>query len=91
MNLSDSSVVNIRNQFKNINHQSGIYKGSKLLKQKSVGENDLEAFIYFVKYERNYYRFTFIFYNNGDVSRLYKFYFDDNIVAELEESLKFYN
>ncbi len=52
--------------------------------------DDIGVYVYMVKYEKKFYRFTFMFYNNGISVRLYKFLFDDNIDIELEESLRFY-
>ena len=72
-----------------MNETSGKFVSENLLRKKDIG-NDLGVFIYFVKYERKFYRFIFTFYNySGDI-KIYKYSFDDKIDSELEEALRLY-
>ncbi len=89
INLRDSATINLQNSFVLINEASGPFMGYRLLKKRSL-EDDITIYSYLAKYEKKFYRFVFIFYNNGKSIKLYKFLFDDNIDVELEESLKFY-
>jgi hypothetical protein len=58
--------------------------------KKRFMNDDIGMYSYLAKYDKKFYRFVFMFYNNGKTVKLYKFLFDDNIDLELEESLKFY-
>lgn len=89
IDIQDSATINLKAQFKDLNDQSGEYLGYQLLRKRVV-ENDLGAYSYLVKYEKKYYRFVFVFYNNSRSTRVYKFLFDNTLDIELEESLKFY-
>jgi len=89
IDLKDSGTVSLREQFKKINELSGKYIGYSLLKKKIVGD-DVGAYSYLVKYSSKFYRFIFIFYNNGASVKIYKFKFDDSIDVDLEESLRLY-
>jgi hypothetical protein len=89
INLNDSATLNLKINFLFINEAAGPYMGNRLLKKRYLGD-DIAVYSYLVKYERKFYRFLFMFYNNGKNVKLYKFLFDDSVDAELEESLKFY-
>lgn len=86
---SDSASVSLRKQFSEIVQFSGAYHGKSLVKEKTIND-DVAAFSYLVKYEKKFYRFTFVFYNNGISTKIFKFSFDDNVESELEESIKLY-
>lgn len=89
INLTDSTSIHLKNSFVLINEASGSYKGYLLLKKKYI-EDVIGIYSYLAKYEKKFYRFVFMFYNNGNSVKLYKFLFDDNLDVELEESLKYY-
>lgn len=86
---SDSDAVDLKKKFATINQYSGVYRGNSLLSKK-IDNDDLAAYSYLVKYDKKFYRFLFVFYNNGLVTKLYKFSFDDDADSELEESIKLY-
>jgi hypothetical protein len=90
LNLQDSSVIKLREQFRRINESSGKFIDYRLLKKKSAGNDDVIVCSYLAKYEDRFYRFTFTFYDNGASVKLYKFYFDDNLSVEMEEAIKLY-
>lgn len=70
-----------------INELSGKFISERLLRKREIG-NDLGVYVYFVSYDKRFYRFTF--YNNGSVIKIYKISFDDNIDSEIEESMRLY-
>lgn len=89
IDLQDSLTINLKSKFNAINESSGKYISERLLRKKGLA-NDLGVYVYLVKYEKKFYRFTFTFYNNGVRVRIYKFSFDDNIDIELEAAIKLY-
>ncbi len=89
INLADSSTLKLENNLVALHEVSGPFIGYSLLKKKAVGD-DLGVYSYLVKYDKRFYRFLFLFYNNGKKIKIYKFSFDDNIDLDLEESLKLY-
>lgn len=90
INLKDSATVNLSNKFDMINELSGKFISERLLRKKEIG-NDLGVYVYFVSYDERFYRFTFTFYNNGSVIKIYKISFDDSLNSEIEESLRLYS
>lgn len=89
INLQDSGTINLQNKFSSLNEASGKFVSERLMRKKELGD-DLGVYVYLVKYDKKFYRFTFTFYNNGSAVRIYKFSFDDVIDIELEEALKLY-
>lgn len=89
INLGDSSVLDLKSKFIFLNENSGSFMGYKILKKRYI-QDDIAVYSCLGKYDKKFYRFIFIFYNNGVKTRLYKFLFDDYLEAELEGSLKFY-
>lgn len=89
IDLHDSLTINLENKFNAINESSGKFVSQRLLRKKELGD-DLGVYIYLVKYEKKFYRFSFTFYNNGSSIKIYKFSFDDVIDIELEEGMKLY-
>ena len=79
----DSDVVDVRKRFLAIAEYSGAYRGRSLINKKIVND-DLAAFSYLVKYDKKFYRFIFVFYNNGTNTKIFKFSFDDSAELELE-------
>lgn len=90
MNTDDSATINLKNQFKRLNNEAGKFVNFSLLSKRAVN-NDLCIYSYLAKYDRRFYRFVFVFYNNDSNIRLYRYSFDSSIDLELEESLKFYS
>jgi len=89
INLKDSTTVNLSNKFNLINELSGKFVSDRLLRKKEIGQ-DLGVYVYFVRYDKSFYRFTFTFYNNGREIKIFRISFDDNINSEVEESLRLY-
>lgn len=89
IDLQDSLTINLKNKFNAINESSGKYVSESFLRKREL-PNDLGIYVYFVKYQTKFYRFTFTFYNNGSQVKIYKFSFDDTIDRELEEAIKLY-
>jgi uncharacterized membrane protein len=89
INLNDSATFDLKEKFILINNASGIYIGYRILKKRLI-EDDIAVYSCLAKYEKKFYRFVFLFYNNSQIVRLYKFLFDDDMDVELEGSLKFY-
>jgi hypothetical protein len=85
----DSATILMKERFDQINQLSGTYMGKSLLKERSIND-DIAIYSYLVKYEKKFYRFVFVFYNNGIKIKIYKFLFDDTVEIEIEESLKLY-
>jgi len=89
IDLKDSGTIAMKDRFSAINQLSGAYRGKSLLKKKSIND-DIAIYSYLVKYDKKFYRFVFVFYNNGVHTKIYKFLFDDTVEIEVEESLKLY-
>jgi len=89
IDMKDSGTIQMQNKFRLLNEASGKFVSDKLLRKRSLG-NDLAVYIYFVKYDKKFYRFTFTFYNNDSDVKIYKFEFDDTMDSEIVESLRFY-
>jgi hypothetical protein len=89
IDLHDSLTINLESKFNAINESSGKFVSQRLLRKKELAD-DLGVYIYLVKYEKKFYRFSFTFYNNGSSIKIYKFSFDDVIDVELEEGIKLY-
>jgi len=89
IDLNDSSMIDLRNKFKIINHSVGAFRSKSLIKKRTLNE-DISVYSYLAKYEMKFYRFWFMFYNNDSTISIYKFRFDDDLDVELEESLKQY-
>ena len=85
---STPAAVNLKRRLVSIHENSGHFMGYRLLKKRSL-DDDIGVYSYLVKYEKNFYRFSFTFYNNGSSIRLFRFLFDDDIDAELERSIRF--
>jgi hypothetical protein len=89
INLRDSATIALKGNFSVINQASGTYRGKSLIKKKSIND-DIAVYSYLAKYDKKFYRFLFVFYNNGIKTKIYKFLFDDTAELEIEESLKLY-
>lgn len=89
IDLSDSLTIGLIMKFNSVNELSGKFMSYRLLRKKEL-DNDLGVYVYLVKYEKKFYRFTFTFYNNDLAVKVYKFSFDDVIDIELEDGMKLY-
>jgi hypothetical protein len=89
IDLKDSATIALKGNFSIINQVSGAYRGKSLIKKKSIND-DIAVYSYLAKYDKKFYRFIFVFYNNGIKTKIYKFLFDDTAELEIEESLKLY-
>lgn len=89
INLKDSSTAALINGFNIINQVSGQYIDNQLLKKRVVADA-IAMYTYLVRYDKKFYRFTFVYYNNKSKTKLYKFTYDDAVDLEMEESLKLY-
>ena len=87
--LQDSVANFLKKKFDLMNETSGNLVSKRFLRKKEIGD-DLGVYTYFVSYEKRFFRFTFIFYNNGSQVKIYKYSFDDTIDYELEEAIKMY-
>jgi hypothetical protein len=90
INLLDSATLNLEQKFKEVNQISGGLIQYELLKKRYI-KDDIAIYSYLAKYEKRFFRFIFIFYNNNRSIKLYKFLFDDDLDLELENSLKLYS
>jgi S-methylmethionine-dependent homocysteine/selenocysteine methylase len=68
----------------------GEYYGYEKIVTRSIS-NSFELHAYFMKYDRQFLRVTFMFYNPNGKWRLYSFSFDSSYDDELEEAAKVYN
>ena len=90
IDLKDSLTLILKRRFEDINESSGKFISDRLIREKCLGD-DVGIYAYIVKYENKFFRFLFIFYNNGERVKIYKFSFDDTMDPELEESIKLYS
>jgi hypothetical protein len=89
IDTSAPAAINLKRRLISIHDNGGRFIGYRLLKKRFL-EDDIGVYSYLVKYEKNFFRFAFTFYNNDSSVRLFKFLFDDNIDAELERSIRFH-
>jgi hypothetical protein len=89
IDTADPAAINLKRRLISIHENGGRFMGYRLLKKRFL-DDDIGVYSYLVKYEKNFFRFGFTFYNNGSSIRLFKFLFDDNIDAELERSIRLY-
>jgi hypothetical protein len=89
IDTSAPAAINLKRRLISIHENGGRFMGYRLLKKRFL-EDDIGVYSYLVKYEKNFFRFAFTFYNNDSSIRLFKFMFDDNIDAELERSIRFH-
>lgn len=89
IDTSEPAAINLKRRLISIHENGGRFMGYRLLKKRFL-DDDIGVYSYLVKYEKNFFRFAFTFYNNDSSIRLFKFLFDDNIDAELERSIRFH-
>lgn len=80
---------NLKNKLDSIRMALGDFTGAEQITEKNVA-NGLVLFSYLVKHKNHPIRFTFIFYKPENNWCLYKFYFDTDIIDELQYSGKIY-
>lgn len=90
IDIQDSSVIQLRKSFIEINQFSGRLVDAKMITSR-VLSGRVAIFSYLASFEKRFYRFLFLYYNNGANVRIYKFKFDDSIDLELEESLRLFD
>jgi len=89
IDLTDSLTKDLQSKFNFINQNSGAFVSDKLLRKKILND-DVGVYCYLVKYDKKFYRFTFVFYNNNRDVKIFRFSFDETVDIELEESIKLY-
>lgn len=89
IDLKDSSTIKLLSSFEDMNAYSGKLVSKRLIRKRNL-QDDVCIYSYIVKYEKKFYRYVFVFYNNDINIKLFKFSFDDSIGIELEESIKLY-
>lgn len=87
--VNDSVRADIERKLDFIRQSSGAYVSARMVKKQGIGD-DVMAYSYIIKYKVKFYRFIFVFYNNGESVKLYKFSFDEEVNEELESGMKFY-
>jgi hypothetical protein len=87
-NLPQLSVL--KKKLDSLQQSAGKYVGHELIVQKSSSPS-LFLYSYLVKFENQPYRFTFMFYKPQNDWELYRFKYDDQMDAELEEAGKINN
>jgi hypothetical protein len=89
LDITDSASQDLFSKFLLLGKTSGSLLSYSPLHKKVIN-NDIAAFSYLAKYEKRFYRYTFLFYNNSRDTRIFKFSIDEQAGFELEESLKIY-
>ena len=85
-----AGINQLKGKLDSLRQNIGAYLGKDLIVQKSAS-NSLVFYSYLVKHEIQPIRFTFIFYKPQNDWVLYRFKYDDQIDAELEEAGKINN
>jgi hypothetical protein len=86
---SVSGIENLKTKLDSVRLQTGEFTGYSQVAQKSIGDG-MVLLSYLAKHKNDPLRFTFIYYKPEDHWVLYKFYFDTDLVEELEYSGKLY-
>ena len=87
--MESSDVENVKLVLNEYLQYAGNYEGYELIFKRQIGKS-IEQYSYLVKYERQFLRFSFIFYYASNSWRLHDFKFDTNIIDEIKESSRFY-
>ena len=82
-------IAELKNKLTTATLATGNFNGTELITTKKTSDS-LIFYSYLVKHDKQPLRFTFIFYKPKDKWVLYKFKFDDQVDAELEESGRIY-
>jgi hypothetical protein len=89
IDLKDSTTLDLQSKFNLINLYSGPFISDTLITKRLLN-SDIGVYCYLAKYQMKFYRFTFVFYNNGEDVKIFRFSFDQAIDRELQESIKLY-
>lgn len=89
LDLKDSSSLDLIQKIKEIPNTSGDFMEQSLINKRIIN-NDIALFNYLAKYDRKFYRFTFVFYNNSKKVKIFKLSFDESVAYELEEGQRLY-
>ena len=84
MKRNKDATDNIKNQFNTVLPLVGNYQGYELINEKKTGES-LKLLSYMVKFDRQPFRFTFIFYKPNAKWQVQNLKYDDKLDDELEK------
>ncbi|MDH3698933.1 MAG: hypothetical protein OER83_06305 [Flavobacteriaceae bacterium] len=87
MDRNQDAVDNLKNQYANLLPLIGQYHGYDLLVEKDIGGH-LKLQSFFLRYDRQPIRLTFVLYKPNDRWQVQNLKYDDNLPEELEESAK---
>jgi len=87
MDRNQDAVENLKNQYGNLLPLIGQYHGYDLIVEKDIGEY-LKLQSFFLRYDRQPIRLTFVLYKPNDRWQVQNLKYDDNLTDELEESAK---
>ncbi|NBQ47587.1 MAG: hypothetical protein EBU33_03930 [Sphingobacteriia bacterium] len=85
--LKNESVIDVKNKLENAVNQCGKYYGYELIMEKTTG-NCLKIVSYFVKYDRQPLRLTFIFYKSNEKWQVQNLSFSPEFDDELQDAIK---
>lgn len=88
--LKSDMVNDVKNKLKNAVDQCGKYYGYEQIAEKTSG-NCLKIVSYFVRYDRQPLRLTFIFYKANDKWQVQNLSFTADFDSELEEAIRLNN
>lgn len=84
MKRNKDATDNIKNQFNTVLPLVGNYQGYELINEKTTGKS-LKLLSYMVRFDRQPFRFTFIFYKPDAIWQVQNLKYDDNLDDELEK------
>ncbi|NND16143.1 MAG: hypothetical protein HKN89_07440 [Eudoraea sp.] len=87
MERNQDAVDNLKNQYSTLLPLIGQYHGYDLIVEKSIGSH-LKLQSFFLRYDRQPIRLTFVLYRPNDKWQVQNLKYDDNLPEELEESAK---
>ncbi|WP_428328214.1 hypothetical protein [Mucilaginibacter sp.] len=87
---NSAGITQLKGHLDSLRQNIGAYLGKELIVQKNAS-NSLVLYSYLVKHEVQPIRITFMFYKPKNDWVLYRFKYDDQIDAELEEAGKINN
>jgi hypothetical protein len=80
-------IARLKSQFVGLKDVVGAYRGYELITEKSIADK-FNVYSYLVRYERQPVRFVFVFYKPAERWGLFSFSYDDNLLMELEQSVR---
>lgn len=84
MDLNSNEVRKLKIELESIHDIVGKYYGYEKISEKSIGKS-IKVYTYFIKYERQPFRFKFTFYKPNDKWLIQNFNYDDQIEDTLGE------